>query len=270
MLVEVDLSNIIPPELVGLHPSALEPLVRDIATAARAEWIRVAGAELRTSRRDYLRGIQEVVFAGNTATVSLVGQLPNIIEQGMGRIDMRDTLLGPNVPVAPEGRFGKHLTIRPSGAVGFYRAIPFRHATPGTGGAVGQAMGEQYQGHEAVEDAGQLGQRVYERAKKLKATTSDPYKGTKWGGRLPVGLAPLLKPHHKTDIFAGMVRERKTYSKARQSKYVTFRTISTLIRDESWIRKATSGRHFSKKVSRFVDEIAPKALSAYVQNWGGG
>ncbi len=270
MIIEVDLSGIIPVELQGLSPLAFEPLLHDIAEAARDKWIRVAGEDLHTSRRDYLESIQAVEFKKGVATIALVGRLANIIEEGMAEVDLRDTLLGPNVRISPEGEYGKHLTIRPTGEVGYYRAIPFRHGTPGTGGAVGAEMGSQYK--DVVEDAGQLGRDVYGEAKKLKATVSDPYKGTKWGGRLTASDmeklgVPKLKPHHAVPIFQGMVRERKTYEKARQTQYMTFRTISTLV-PTGWIRPATEGRHYAKKVSEYVRQMAPAALENYVKGMG--
>jgi hypothetical protein len=270
MIIEVDLSGLIPVELQGLSPLAFEPLLQDIAEAARDKWITTAGAELRTSRRDYLESIQAVELKKGVATIRLVGQLANLIENGMPQLDLRTTLLGPNVRISEVGEYGKHLTIRPTGEVGYYRAIPFRHSVPGTGGAVGPEMGSQYK--DVVEDAGKLGKDVYGEAKKLKATVSDPYKGTKWGGRLTAADmeklgVPKLKPHHSAPIFQGMVRERKTYEKARQTQYMTFRTISTLV-STGWIRPATEGRHYGKKVAEYVRQMAPAAMEAYVKGMG--
>lgn len=263
-----NLEGIIPKEVMDfMNPKLAEMILRDIADAARAEWIRIAGAELSTTRRDYLMGIQPVEMKPGMAVISLVGQLPNIIEEGMDAFDMHDTLLGPNVPISPPGEFGKHLSIDPNTfKTGFYRAIPFRHATPGTTGAVGVEMGKAYTGHDAVEDAKALGKKVYGKAKRLKGTVSDPYGKTVYGGRLPEGLAPKLRPHHKTDIYAGMIRERKTYEKARQSQYMTFRTIST--GSPGWRRKATTGRFFSEQVGQYVQRLAPKAFAAFVEGLG--
>lgn len=272
MSVEItNLEDMIPKAVMdALSPEMVQMVLADIADAARAEWIRIAGAELFTSRRDYLAGIQPVVLdkMAGTATIALVGQLPNLIEEGMDAVDLHDTLLGPNVPVTPPGEYGKHLKIDPKTfATGYYRAIPFRHGTPGTGGAVGQEMGRQYSGHEAVEDAKKLGKKVYGAAKKLAATESEPYGATKYGGRLPAGMAPKLRPHHKTDIFAGMIREEKTYEKATQSSYTTFRTIST--GSPGWLRPATPGRFYSQKVSQYVQKLAPQAFAAFAEGLGG-
>lgn len=269
MTVEIlNLDKMIPQAVQDmLGPKVMERILSDVADASRNEWIKIAGASLSTTRQDYIAGIQPVQIKPGMAVISLVGQLPNIIEEGMDAVDMHDTLLGPNVPISPPGEYGKHLTIDPKTfKTGYYRAIPFRHATPGTTGAVGAAMGTQYEGHEAVADAKALGKKIYRRAKKLEGTTSEPFGKTSYGGRLPAGLAPKLRPHHQTDIYAGMIRERKTYAKSTQSQYMTFRTIST--GSPGWLRPKTTGRFFSLKVSEYVQKLAPQAFSAFVEGMG--
>lgn len=273
MTVEIaDLDQMVPKDILdALSLDVTDQLVRDIADAARAEWIRLAGKDLRTTRRDYLNGIQPVQMRGKgTAVITLLGELPNIIEEGMDTLDLHDTLLGPNVPISEPGNYGKHLKVMKGGGLGYYRAIPFRHATPGTGGAVGQPMGRLYResayGEDFVKKFKKLGKDVYGAAKELKPTKGDPYGKVSYGGRLPEGMAPKLKPHHATDIFAGMIREEKTYVEATQSQYMTFRTIST--GSPGWIRPATTGRHYAKKVGDYVARMAPKALDAFVQELG--
>jgi hypothetical protein len=259
------MENMIPQQLVELlGEDAIAAILSQIANAARAEWIRLAGKELFTSRRDYINGIQPVAFEPGQATISLVGELPNIVENGMSQTDMHDTLLGPKVPVVAPGERGKH---KKKGG-GYYRPIPFRHGTPDSGGAVGQPMGRPYGRHSAVEDAKALGKSIYNAAKKLTATTSEPGKGTKWGGRLPTGMAPKLKPHHAVDIYAGMVRERKKYKSATQSQYTTFRMIST--GSPGWIRPATTGAQLAPQVDKFVHKLAPQAIEAYIDGIIGG
>jgi hypothetical protein len=234
-------------------------------------------AEKDTSsfRADYIQGIQPVEADGTRHTIALVGEVPHLLEDGAPRLDMRETLLGPDVPVRPLGQKGKRLSKDKQ----FYRAIPFRHTGVGTGKTVGQAMGSAYGGHSAVQDAKKLGRAVYRAAKKLVPTQTDPYGKTVWGGRLgtsriQAGLSkgergvPLLREHHKSSIYEGMVREEKTYEKATQSQYVTFRTISTGVRDESWWRKAIEARRYAENVERFIGKILPLAFEKFVEAQG--
>jgi hypothetical protein len=274
MSVEIlNLAEIIPKGVMEMYnPKLAEMVLADIADGAYNEWIRIAGKALSTSRQAYLDGLQPVAMKPGAAVISLVGVLPNAIEEGQAAYDMHETLLGPNVPISPPGEYGKHLKIDPKTfKTGYYRAIPFRHATPGSkqaprGGVVGVEMGKAYTGHKAVEDAKALGKKVYNKAKRLKGTVSEPYGKTAYGGRLPEGLAPKLKPHHKTDIYAGMIKERKTYEKSRQSQYMTFRMIST--GSPGWRRKKTVGKFFAAQVSQYVQKIAPQTFAALVEGMG--
>ena len=104
-MIEIsDLTQLIPPHLkAGLSEGAVHEILYGIAEAARAEWIRLAGAEFFTTRRDYLAGIQPVSLQPGVATISLVGEIPNNLEHGQDEVSMHDTLLGSNVPLVPLG-----------------------------------------------------------------------------------------------------------------------------------------------------------------------
>lgn len=234
-------------------------VLNDVMSAARAFWIQQAGSKLKTSRRDYINGIQEVVVGKRTASVALVGVLPNLVEQGMAAFDMHTTLLGPDVPVVPwgSGQKGKHA--RKDG--GFYRAIPFRHQTPGSiGQGGGVPMGKQYAGAMGMAAANELGKKIHAAAKELAPTTGKPGK-TQWGERLPEGLAPKLSAKHTTDIYAGMVRQEKTYKGATQSTYTTFRMISDGVPDK-WMHPGIEPANIADDVEKYVDKIAPLAFAA--------
>lgn len=279
-MIEVsDLSKIVPAEVMkGLTEGAMTEVLFGLAEAARAEWIRLAGEEFFTTRRDYLAAIQPVSMRPGVATISLVGELPNMLEHGMPERNLHDTLLGPNVPLVPLGRKGKH----PTKKGGVYRAIPFRHAGPTAGGAVGQPMGRPYGGSELVKDAKRLGKAVYNEAKKLEPTRSKPGGPTAWGGRLATSetgeegtvKVPKLRPYHAVDIYAGMIRAEKKYQKATQYHYMTFRTIAldaegNKVGSSPWVTKARPGSKLSEKVNAFVAEIAPKSFQAYVEGLKG-
>lgn len=264
--------------LAGLSQEALTQVARNIADGARAHWVGMAKEELQTSRRDYIRGIQPTTTGTGTATVALLGVLPNVIENGMPATDLRKTLLGPSVPVAPEGMKGKRETLKGNE---FYRAIPFRHQAYGTAGTKAPPMGSAYE--KAEEGAGILGKDIYKAAKALAPTVSDPYTGkVDYGERLPAELTGKLKPHHKSDIYAGMIREEKTYERATQSSYMTFRMIAThrtirvpgkgkrkrRIRVKStvgWQRRATEGVRFAEKSAEHASSIATGAIKTYLE-----
>lgn len=276
MIIAQGLEEMVPQEAFAkLNKKALRGIVRDIASAARTYWVQLAQKDKSSFANDYVRGIQSIKFSGNMAIITLVGEVPHLLEDGSPAVDMRTFLLGSRVPVVPRGERGKHENAQG----GYYRAIPFRHTIPTSGKVVGQAMGKAYRGHEAVRDARKLGREIYRLAKKLKATTSNPYGETTWGGRLRsqqartygivIGegpMVPLLKPHHKTDIYQGMIRSTKVYKEREQTQYHTFRTISTTGGDpDSWIRKPIQARHYADKVNEYVQRVAPMSLKAFLE-----
>lgn len=269
------LEAIIPPEaFAGLGGDEINQVLEDIGAAARAEWVRLASKDKSSFRYDYINGIQEVSSPRpGRVVISLVGEVPHMLEDGAPRTDLRDILLGPHVPESPLGERGKHRSLNDD----FYRAIPFRHMTPGTadeprGKTHGQEMGKPYSGAMAEADAAKLGRDVYSQAKQLAASRTSPHGGTAYGGRLSPGTGgayPLANKttgtKHKTDIYAGMIREEKTYEKAVQNQYVTFRTISTGVQDGSWIRKPITARHYAEKVSAYAARLAPRVIEKLVE-----
>jgi hypothetical protein len=262
--------------LAAMGDDFARQLITSLAWAARDSWIQLAGQKLHATRTDYINGIQQPEISGGVAVVALVGTLPNLVENGMPAFDMHATLLGPNVPEVPRGERGKHR----SKAGHLYRSIPFRHANPlATTYQAGMPMGASYAQHPMVQNARALGKRVYAKAKQLTATTSQPHGGTQWGSRLRAGMAPKLRATqdsviiqgvkrtrdaHSTDIYAGMVRKQKTYAKATQSSYVTFRTISEAMPDK-WLSRGIEARVLSDQVSARVGELATQIVEKYAE-----
>jgi len=229
----------------------------DVAAAARAKWIQLARSELFSSKRDYIDGIQPVAGEGNERFIALVGQLPNMIEQGVEAYDLRDTLLGPNAK-----------NVRTSKSGGRYRPIPFRHGTPDSQGQVGTPMGSRYgpQGSQSLAwsskglmssgEAAQLGKAVYKAAKALKGRARLGGKSgqtTVAKGKSMIQV-PKLAPWHSTDIYAGMKKVRKRYEKATQSQYITFRTISDT-NSEGWIHTGIVARQLHQRVESEIQEM---------------
>ena len=116
--------------------------------------------------------------------------------------------------------------------------------------------------------AAAMGTRVYEHAKKLKGSaTRQPGAATSWGGRLQAGMAPKLAEHHKTDIFAGMVRSRHLYEKTTQTQYTTWRTISTRVQT-GWRHPGIEARGLARSVEDWLRETAPRAVQLILKGIG--
>ena len=261
-----------------LRPDAIESIMQNLARAAHSQWVKLVnndsgfGSHLKG---DYNREIQPIEYSPGKAILALVGELSHLLEDGDAELDMRTTLLGPNVPIVPEGQRGAHMSLNDTK----YRAIPFRHTTPGAGKVVGQAMGSAYSGHQGVLDAVKLGRAVHKAAKKLtdysirdSLTENSPQrknlrlrtKGIRAGLAPGQKAIPLLRAHHKSNIYQGMIRESHTYEKSTQNTYTTFRTISTGT-TEGWIRGPIAPRRYLDQVSEYVGRIAPMQIEAFLE-----
>jgi len=259
-MITVDFQALIPQSLLALigGNAFLQQVLDDIASSARAKWIRLAQQSLRSSKRDYIEGIQDIEGAGAERSIALVGWLANAVESGMPSRDLRTTLL-------QNTRSGTRGGVRISKDGSRYRSIPFRHGTPGSSGQAGQPMGRRYgpqgaasfahaaEGSMDKGQAAQLGKRIYSLAKQLRP-----------GQRLAAGHAPRLAPWHQTDVFAGMQRTRKTYGRSTQSHYSTFRTISEA-NPTGWIHPGIQGRHLIPQVEEHVRKIIPATIGAAIK-----
>lgn len=291
-MIRIDVSRIIPQRWHELadHPEVAAQVVQELTNAAAQKWRRLAQTELGATKAIYQDGVQQPVWDFGdplrpSGRIELVGMLPNMLEHGWGGGDMRQWLCGPNA------KNRKPVRDKDGQIIGYYNVIPFRHGTPSSQGQAGPPMGSQFMptppsppglSRRAMpqvafsvaqddpramalhtEATKTLGKRIYKEAKKLEPTfttyDSEGRASTAWGGRLQAGLAPKLQEHHRTDIFAGMVRQQTTYEGATQSQYTTFRTISTRVTN-GWIHPGLTPRHFMQKVQDHIRKIAPAAI----------
>ncbi len=261
-------------DLLDKFPQLLDPgtrfqIARNLMEGARAKLIKIASERLHATRADYIAGIQPIEREGKDVVLTLAGALPNMVENGWDALFLHETLLSDEArgwKLSAEGHR--------------YRAIPFRHKTPGSGPQGGQPMGSQFQEnhpgslaapHTIVEDARKLGQKIHRKAKTL-ISRKEAASGVKGSARLPAGLAPKLRPHHTTDIFAGMIVNKQPVQKAggkkgqvaHQRTYTTFRMISEAVPDK-WYHPGIDARHFMDDVGDYIQQNAPGAVRAYLK-----
>ena len=263
-----------PPAALRAYPEIIRRTLPDIAQTVHDEIETAASRELTSSGADYKKGLSLILASLSPsdmtrgertfATILLTGWLPNAVEHGWEGGDMKPALLsGRNVKVGNSG-------VR-------YNVIAFRHMTPGTSGRSGPAMGSTEQkpsmGGMSRSQAEQLGRRVHKAAAKLDATTSKPNHGVVQGERLKAGTAgakPLTNRksgyQHKSDIYAGMQKEQKTYGSGRpQSSYGTFRMVSDNSDPASWHHPGIIRHGFFDKTAKRIPGIASMAWdSAFV------
>lgn len=257
MRIHVNLSKLISVVAETLPSEAkLARIARTVGAATRGEWINRAQGSLKSTSRDYVQGIGlvEEIEQGHVY-VELNGVLPNMVEDGWEAHDLRATVI-PHAKTRRESREGYG-----------YVAIPFRHGTPGTtGGNVGRPMPsaihkvakhlaatrtEYGPGKQPIAPVHAPGER------RLHAAADLPHM-TRRAKKL---LIEKAKPWHSSSLYEGMIREEKTYTKAVQSQYFTFRTITenplAHIDARKWFHPGIKARRLAVKTLRHMQRVIP-------------
>lgn len=159
------------------------------------------------------------------------------------------------------------MKVRTNKRGGRYLIIPFRHNTPGND-ALARAMPEHV--HEQARllspsritgggsrPSGTGAMNIHTKHQFMVRKNS-----YKWGESLPAGLAPKLRPQHKTDIYAGMKRFDTSAGRAKSSAYITFRVMSE--DSKGWIIPAKAGLYLAKNVADGLQSVAEQAFSGAI------
>lgn len=215
------------PDLIGKIADPLENALRNSVQTSlsiiRDRWQREAQNKLKTTRTDYLLGLDfnSIVYPldsdGFIGSVELNGKLPNMVETGFSPFDMK---VG----------FGKSSKVKKTKSGGWYLTIPFRHSTPNSNGSFGSPMPKS----------------VYNVAKKLFPNGRMSTKGNL--GRSWTGY------QHKSNIYDGLQRIVKSYKKATQSQYYTFRRVSNNSDPTSWHHPGFSGVNIARSIMPFAQQ----------------
>ena len=263
---------------LGLDDETIQQNLADLADAARAKWIGLAGERLHSTARGYQSCILPVEYPaagrGFVAVIVLENESPqgrfsNMLEQGAEGWDLRETIRKGGGHVRMSNQGPNRDPGKPSYAYAF---IPFALHQPGASGRNAEVIGSPYAeaGLMSPEDAVSFGRRVVktlqrqvqalERNQRAGYTTSSPGGGTYWGARLPQDKAgPLLRARHAAPVYAGMYRFGKGYERAYQSTHGTFRAISMnpdSFRSDSggmnWYHPGFQARDLVRDVEQYV------------------
>jgi hypothetical protein len=236
-------------------PAMMQHVFVKVAESVVVNWREEAHRGLRSTRAMYLRGLQEPEISKDQAVVALIGTLPNMLEQGASPFDIK------------KGFSASTKVVRKKGG-GWYLTIPFRWATPG-------ALGENEVFSAVMPSA------VFDIAKELAPRTVQPFlpgvtrsealreedlpvelQGQQERARQPVYGAYT----HKSNMYAGIVREEQMYEKTTQSKFLSFRRVSDKSDPLSWMHKGLVARDFAEKsVSNTnVDVVVANAVDEFL------
>jgi hypothetical protein len=192
-------------------------------------WTEAAKQQLHSTRNNYIKGLILKNEENGINSITLVGQLNNMIENGCEPFDMKES-------------FKESAKVHFTKDGGWYLTIPFRLATPG-------AIGE----NEAF--SGVMPSEIYDIVRNQIPTITSQRSGTIYGGEslkkgnipteyaIPKTRAAIVSSigrvfdeyKNKSSIYEGLMRNQKTYEKATQSTYGTFRRVSDKSDPNSWI-----------------------------------
>lgn len=252
--IRVDLSDVMSARQIitaEVFPM-INQAIRAIAQQAQLDWMEsVDRAKIWSGEKAaYRASIQWRMISDFEALVWSDYNLAEEIETGRPPKDLKRML-------------NTSLKVRVSKKGNRYMYIPFQHNVPGAD-ATGQAMPHDiYSMARTLEASSVIG-----KGRRLSGTGAFGVKSKRrltvasrqysWGGSLPAGLAPKLKPHHATDIYAGMKRFDTSSGGAKRSTYLTFRTMSQT--SNGWIVPAKPGLFLAKAVAESLQPVAEQVL----------
>lgn len=223
LTVTVDLDKLgINDQLAPQVVNAVQSSIQASLAIIRDRWQTEVQNKLNSARPLYLQGLQwdSVMFPYDgdmfSGAVQLQGKFPNMLETGFTAFDMK---IG----------FSKSDRKIKKKDGGWYLTIPFRHSTPGSF-MYGQPMPKA----------------VYKKASKLGAgeTLSFPGAGdVSWKGY-----------QRKNKTYDGLQRIVKSYQKATQSQYMTFRRVSDKSDPNSWWHPGYSGVKIAEGLMPFAQK----------------
>lgn len=147
-----------------------------------------------------------------------------------------------------------------------YLIIPFRHNTPtssGEGALAPQMPNSVYAIAKKLAPSKVLAPGSVKPKERVSASGHIvPQHSYSWGGRLPAGLTPKLKPTHKTDIHAGMVRFDTSSGDSKSSSYLTFRVMGEW--SHGWIVGPRPGLFIARDVSDGLQSLLEEAVGMAV------
>lgn len=228
---------------VGMK-EAFNTAVVSVAQGAQAEWVRLAQARLHTSQDIYIGGLRQAESYsvkkmgpdGVIAEITLVGQMPNNLEFGMGSFDMKQ--------IRPGWLGGKKVH---HGKNGDYVIVPMRHST-------GQSTRFDYTGKAKAITGPDLKTQLRQVVKQYgldKALTSAT--GEVATRRVPLNapVHPYLQGLQKTEM-AQPSSAAKGFS--RSSTLTTFRIMSVNSAADAWIHPGLKPANLLQEVEAWVDK----------------
>lgn len=241
--VSIDLSQL--DLMTERAKAAADRAVHQLAIEAGKQWAEAILSANIHNKIDYAKSLRIERYGWADYVISASYPQAKEIEEGRPAKDLKRMLQ--TSTKTRQGRNGKYLI------------IPMRSNTTGNTAHARAMPPHVYARAKTLEPSRLLAPGSKMPAQRLSASghlvAQHSYE---WGGRLPSGMAPKLKPSHATDPFAGMVKMGEGNS-SRAAGYMTFRTMSES-QNGKWLIPQKPGLHLARGVADQIGRIAPQFI----------
>lgn len=217
--------------------SAASVSINTTLMATKSRWEQVAQQGLTTTRADYLLGLNaddSLQFPDAlTGVLTLRGKWPNMLEEGFTAFDMKNG-------------FSHSARKHSKQDGGWFLTIPFRHRSTGT---TGSAVGGS-----AMPDDIYAQARALRGGARLTGTEQNYPPATSWNGY-----------QHKSGIYEGVKKISKTYDKATQNQYMSFRRVSNTSDPQSWWHPGFKGLKAIDIVESYAQDTFKKVFNKTIK-----
>lgn len=211
-------------------------VVQTVTKVVETSWREQAKKNLGSTREQYMNSIIVGEKGRFTNVITLVGVLPNMVEQGADPFDMKRGFAKSKKRVITEDKDGN--------AVGWYLTIPFTHAQPSS---LGESQSFTSVLPSDVSKALKTKQKSFGQEAKLNLSDIPAeFQVPTMRKEITLGSGELIPEYkHKSNIYEGLQQKQKSGS------VMSFRRVSSNSDDASWINSGIKAH-----------DLAPKAINA--------
>lgn len=223
-------------------------VIEVIASKFKRQWEEEAKQKLHQTRNEFIRSIYVENMNDTTKVVGIKGFIPNAVEQGVEAFDLK-----------PWFEKSKKVSLKKGG--GWYLTIPFRFGTPDTIGD-SQVFSNQLPDeiHEVL-----LGKNKAGDDSGLKLNEiPEQFRAPKVREKIVLKSRVFEEYEYKSPIYEGIIKSPMQY----HSQYSSFRRVSDLSDENSWIHTGIQARNLSESALQNLDieTIAERAIDNFLGN----
>lgn len=246
--INIDISDFIGTWSLTLQEQELfvSNILDEVSSRFAESWYNEAGKVLKRTKKEYQQSIYIEKINQETVLVGLRGWLPNAIEKGMESFDMKEEF-----KTSSKRKFKKD--------GGWYLTIPFRIGTPdivGESAIFSKIMPNEIYKVARKELKSSGTKLTFEKLpKEFQITNIRPEVVNKATNKV------FEQYKHKNPIFEGMQKSQKEG----HGHYITFRRVSDLSDENSWIHSGLIARNLMSKTLQSFN--LPNIISQVKQNF---